>query len=1286
MGCGSTDLLPCCRYYSANPRSCLAKRREKTARTCSECPPRAQPTGSAVQQNEVLPNSLSPLSQTFLSDEKQQKTERVPVTPRDMAGAIGTAASVVGLVGALLKTVHEIRKAREHVKNPPKRLDDISSTLETISRYLKAIVEELHQLFKRLQEKIQRRKFPRFTKALVTQDADETEAAYISNRLANATAELGTRINVAVKLLEGINSKVHQDTNLSDFTDPEFLSNLSSVHSSIDAAYFRHFYQTSAKPFDCGELVRNLKDRKGKPFVFVDHETGLGHSMFTFSITLEAIQDHSSQRENPKTCTKWVLTGKLSDSLRERLSGLGREADTTEILLKASDVAAAFGLQEAIPRIIKTAAVWGNFMEHGVTAQAHFVNNDLSWFRYCKPAQSWCARPTDSRHDSRMLWLRKGPHSSLASNAVGFEVASGMLLDKEELPIVAYFSFATFEAGANQSPTSRQDFHEQTFQAQVAWCIVAQLLRRQYGPESSLAETLLRLPPMARETLISTCSAIGESKYPFKPTPDGNDPASPLGLTWSHLSEVTTVMSAYLEDITQDGKCVVLVLDGLEHQYQSACAKLVTWIDKLGHGVRALLCIDDTREFTTGGQPRWSEVTSNAPIVDKTTEWRECIESLKFDDMHQRRDQIADPLPAINQWLWETEEFQQWESSGKILWIMGRAGSGKSVLAKNIQQNFQRKVSNGDLSGDLLVCDWFYSARGPTFGAKDASMLRALTLSILSSDKKTVEPARAVYRARFDAGRQDHDWLLSELSDLFTALALSPSTPRTLAVVDALDESESVTESSSLKSTHENFDLLEMFTEIGGSQNSRVRFVLLSRPEFVISKTLSNCPQIRMEQYNDLDISIVIEGGIEKLRMAWRGAPDTGPTNFSKDSNASTNAHSRENPSSNNDLETQEKKLGEIRAHLETHAKGVILWVIRIIQQLLLLIENEIGFSTQNLMDSLIASPPEVEELYIKFLESLRGSRSTKELAKTKIILEWIVGSQRRASLRLIELREILAISNQLEMGKHEEFSHDSLDPHRMILYCGPFIEILDDQQRFRLDSRHEIGDAKQDWTIQLSHQTVNSFLQTPSRSGEFHIDPASAEGMVTTQTCRYLGIRASSPGQMCYQITAEGEGDPILALKVALAPLLRNSSLLATKQYAESTKRPFAKFALDVILKSCPDNEAIFGTLMTADSEGLASRDWVAVRWLTDMCFTPTFPGTILEPFIFFCCVHGQTEALKTFSTLKDECSGEYETRLMANGRSYQIICGAVEAFIKVREDNDTCLAARTLETLHTL
>ncbi|KAK0371130.1 hypothetical protein CLIM01_11512 [Colletotrichum limetticola] len=244
-------------------------------------------------------------------------------------------------------------------------------------------------------------------------------------------------------------------------------------------------------------------------------------------------------------------------------------------------------------------------------------------------------------------------------------------------------------------------------------------------------------------------------------------------------------------------------------------------------------------------------------------------------------------------------------------------------------------------------------------------------------------------------------------------------------------------------------------------------------------------------------------------------------------------------------------------------------------------------------------------------------------------------------------------------------------------MYCGPLIEILDDCQMSRLDSRHNVRRAEPNWTIQLSHQTVNSFLQTPGRSGEFYIEAARAEEMVTNQAYRYLGIRASSPGQLSCRSAAEGERDPILALELAVAPLLQES--------LKSEKRPLAKFALDVILKSCPNRETIVQTLGTADTDGLTPKDWIAISWLADLCFIPTFPGTSLESFIFFCCVKGQTEALKTFTLLKDEYSEKHKKKLMASGRDYQIICGAVKAFMKVRDSNHSCLNG-TLEALRAL
>lgn len=132
------------------------------------------------------------------------------------------------------------------MKNAPKRLDEISSSLQVTSQtaslvreeprlqtpsvvhqlgILNAIAEELAQLLKILEKKSRKGPVRSFFSTLKTQDADETELANISKRLANATAELGTRISVihvgltgnledgfriTLKLLGDINAKLFQ--------------------------------------------------------------------------------------------------------------------------------------------------------------------------------------------------------------------------------------------------------------------------------------------------------------------------------------------------------------------------------------------------------------------------------------------------------------------------------------------------------------------------------------------------------------------------------------------------------------------------------------------------------------------------------------------------------------------------------------------------------------------------------------------------------------------------------------------------------------------------------------------------------------------------------------------------------------------------------------------------------------------------------------------------------------------------------------------------------------------
>ncbi|KAK1705403.1 hypothetical protein BDP67DRAFT_531415 [Colletotrichum lupini] len=74
-----------------------------------------------------------------------------------MAGAIGTAASVVGLIGALLKTIQEIQKARERVKNAPKKESSTRSPRHSKSRRRRLVLSERSPDYRRLRLSISAR-------------------------------------------------------------------------------------------------------------------------------------------------------------------------------------------------------------------------------------------------------------------------------------------------------------------------------------------------------------------------------------------------------------------------------------------------------------------------------------------------------------------------------------------------------------------------------------------------------------------------------------------------------------------------------------------------------------------------------------------------------------------------------------------------------------------------------------------------------------------------------------------------------------------------------------------------------------------------------------------------------------------------------------------------------------------------------------------------------------------------------------------------------------------------
>lgn len=434
--------------------------------------------------------------------------------------------------------------------------------------------------------------------------------------------------------------------------------------------------------------------------------------------------------------------------------------------------------------------------------------------------------------------------------------------------------------------------------------------------------------------------------------------------------------------------------------------------------------------------------------------------------------------------------------------VIGKAGSGKSVLAKTIQ----RGIMAQSLSSDTLVAaDWFYCRRkGSPFTAY-ASLLMSILYEILARAKHTAFASyKAVYRRQ--APSQARTWTTLELEQILKSLAHS-SVPLFL-VFDAIDEANDLY-------------TIPLVEDLVSQPFSEIRIVILSRPMLQLQTSFWSSRSITLQYENSGDIQEVINDGLLNLYRTMLGDHDDADmtpfpafqSHAGLSSGGSFETGRILNPAEN--LEGASKSgIFALEAELREKSNGVILWLVLVFESLCKVVKSEITISVDELASYISQFPIEIQPVYTQMVEELSSRLSSNGLKKARSALMWINVAPQTKQFTLSELWDALAIPevSPPHTGAHpitsrREAIRNWQDFQRKIqAMCGSFVEIFPDKTDRSLKSSGSFtitGDS----VVQLMHQTAKDFLTASRGAAYLSFTEEEAFDLVSERIMRYMNL-----------------------------------------------------------------------------------------------------------------------------------------------------------------------------------
>ncbi|KAH9013202.1 hypothetical protein EDB85DRAFT_2296384 [Lactarius pseudohatsudake] len=277
---------------------------------------------------------------------------------------------------------------------------------------------------------------------------------------------------------------------------------------------------------------------------------------------------------------------------------------------------------------------------------------------------------------------------------------------------------------------------------------------------------------------------------------------------------------------------------------------------------------DDVKLIVDGGRERTATLQRIVNTVDDISRHQ-----LRRD----LRNWISPPDPSINYntacgahhegtaaWLTRGEAFNTWKTSGSLLWVHGKPGSGKSILSSMIIRDIEDICNTG-----LALMAYFYFDFKDTAKQDSRALLSSLLIQLSDQSDVYCDILHDLYSTHRRGSVQPNDGALTQcLKTMLVALGQTPI----YLILDAVDE---CLNTSGMPSPREK--VLRLVKDLAGLKLSNLHLCITSRPEIDIRNALEPLATHRISLHDEsgqsADIanyvsSVVYQGGAGVLKIA----------------------------------------------------------------------------------------------------------------------------------------------------------------------------------------------------------------------------------------------------------------------------------------------------------------------------------------------------------------------------------------------------------------------------------